>query len=171
MRHLRVLLVAAALLYCTRSQEESGDVPEEEMNLQVESHQPEDEDGPDEGGLEEQDLGSEDLELPEDEEEEEGEEEHGMNGALLQHELGEACLKKAEEAEREIGLFDEADMDASRRNSLARRLAAHAEALLGRSQPDFQNAMHNKLAKVHSEGGSFGAGDACTFLLRHHGEL
>mmetsp|Transcript_16776 Transcript_16776/g.37866 ORF Transcript_16776/g.37866 Transcript_16776/m.37866 type:complete len:167 (-) Transcript_16776:134-634(-) len=92
------------------------------------------------------------------------------HGPLLDHPMGKDCLSKAEQLESEIGMFDEAH-DSLTFRKLAHKMSEHMQELLGRKSDDFSDHFHAHLVKTKEKGTNFGAGDACTWALAHHGEL
>mmetsp|Transcript_83805 Transcript_83805/g.240959 ORF Transcript_83805/g.240959 Transcript_83805/m.240959 type:complete len:166 (-) Transcript_83805:42-539(-) len=88
------------------------------------------------------------------------------------HPKGEECIKVAEELEREVGLFDNSGIGADGRKKIAEKMKEHADKVTGKdNHNEFQQAFHAHLEKLHSSSGTFGAIDACIFLLKHHDEL
>mmetsp|Transcript_36439 Transcript_36439/g.56566 ORF Transcript_36439/g.56566 Transcript_36439/m.56566 type:complete len:104 (+) Transcript_36439:3-314(+) len=90
---------------------------------------------------------------------------------MFEHEKGPRCVEKAEAIEKQMGLFDDKLMGTSAMRRLAGKMREVATSVLGKSRPDFADTFHKKLTKVQQKKESFGAQDACHFLLKHHGEL
>merc|ERR1712039_984704 len=88
--------------------------------------------------------------------------------ALAGHAKGEDCIKLAEEVEREHGLFDNHELDAETRKTIASKMKEHAITLFGKVHDDFVEKFHAAMTK---EDNAMGAPGACRFLFKHHDEL
>merc|ERR1719453_1630784 len=111
--------------------------------------------------------------------EDEDDETHGHgpipeDNKLHDHPMGTKCLELAEAVEADIGTFDDTKHTDEVLKKISAKMKEHAHEMLGadKTKQDFETKFFENLVKVvKTTQGSFGAGDACEFLLKHHEEL
>mmetsp|Transcript_42644 Transcript_42644/g.117641 ORF Transcript_42644/g.117641 Transcript_42644/m.117641 type:complete len:157 (-) Transcript_42644:16-486(-) len=116
------------------------------------------------------DENAEEFEKLEDELEELQEDEDSVDEGN-DHPLFEPCKARAEELEKEIGLFDDGSMEPEARTKLAKKLAEHAEEITEKKGTGYFEKVLAHLAETQASSNPWGAMDACRHLLEHHGEL
>merc|ERR1712008_649 len=100
---------------------------------------------------------------------EDAEEDQDEEPEMSNHPKVRECKEKAEQIEKDHGIFDDKDMTEEKQMSIVEGLKGIATELLGKHKDDFHDKMYEKLGPAGKE--AFGASDACNCMFKHHGEL